>query len=62
MITPDDGRDVNAGADFYERSMPALVHRWRKCIASGGDHVEQQYIVAENWLYLMALLCTLYLQ
>jgi hypothetical protein len=28
-------------ANFYERSMQALVHRWRKCIASGGDYVEQ---------------------
>jgi hypothetical protein len=28
---------TSAGSDFYERSMQALVHRWRKCIANGGD-------------------------
>jgi hypothetical protein len=28
-----------AGADFYECGMKALVHRWRKCIANGGDYV-----------------------
>ena len=32
---------TSAGADFYERSMQALVHRWRKCIANGGDYVEK---------------------
>ena len=32
---------TSAGADFYERSMQALVHRWRKCIADGGDYVEK---------------------
>jgi hypothetical protein len=30
-----------AGADFYEYGMQALVHRWRKCIASGGDYAEK---------------------
>jgi hypothetical protein len=25
----------------YERSMQALVHRWRKCIANGGDYVKK---------------------
>jgi hypothetical protein len=25
----------------YERGMQALVHRWRKCMASGGDCVEK---------------------
>jgi hypothetical protein len=29
-----------AGADFYKRSMQALVHRWRKCIPNGGEYVE----------------------
>jgi hypothetical protein len=28
---------ASAGAGFYERSIQALVHRWRKCIANGGD-------------------------
>jgi hypothetical protein len=32
---------TSAGADFYKRSMQALVHRWRKCIANGGDYVEK---------------------
>ena len=32
---------TSTGADFYERSMQALVHRRRKCIANGGDYVEK---------------------
>ena len=28
---------TSAIADLYERGMQPLVHRWRKCIASGGD-------------------------
>jgi len=32
---------TSAGADFYECSMQALVHRWQKCIANGGDYVEK---------------------
>ena len=32
---------TSAGADFYERGMQALVHRWRKCIANGGDYIEK---------------------
>jgi hypothetical protein len=28
---------ASTGADFYENSMQALVHHWRKCIANGGD-------------------------
>ena len=34
-------RATSAGADFYEGGMQALVHRWRKCIANSGDHVEK---------------------
>jgi hypothetical protein len=30
-----------AGAVFYERGMQAVVRRWRKCIANGGDFVEK---------------------
>jgi hypothetical protein len=30
---------TSAGADFYERGMQALVHRWLKCIASGSDYM-----------------------
>jgi hypothetical protein len=32
---------TSAGADFYEYGMQALLHRWRKCIANGGDYVEK---------------------
>jgi hypothetical protein len=32
---------TSTGADFYECDMQALVHRWRKCIANGGDYVEK---------------------
>jgi len=28
-------------AEFYERGVQALVLRWRKCIANGGDYVEK---------------------
>jgi hypothetical protein len=31
---------ASADADFYERSMQALVHRWRKCVAGDGDYME----------------------
>ena len=30
---------TSAGADFYKCGMQVLVHRWRKCIANGGDYV-----------------------
>jgi hypothetical protein len=53
--------DASAGADFYEHSMQTHVHRWRKCIATGGDYVEQQCLVAENWLFATALLFAIYL-
>jgi len=32
---------TSAGADFYERDLQALVNRWRKCIANGGDNVKK---------------------
>ena len=32
---------ISAGADFYECGKQALVHRWRKCVANGGDYVEK---------------------
>jgi len=32
---------TSAGADFYECGMQALVHRWQKSIANGGDYVEK---------------------
>jgi hypothetical protein len=34
-------RVASAGADFYEISRQALVHSWRKLIASGGDYVQR---------------------
>jgi len=37
-------RAASTGADFYERGMQALVHRWRKCIANGGDYVENNVL------------------
>jgi len=50
-----------AGADFYECGTQALAHRWRKCIAHGGDYVEKLCFVAKNLLYQIVLLCSLYL-
>jgi hypothetical protein len=32
---------TSAGADFYQRGIRALFHRWRKYIANGGDYVEK---------------------
>jgi hypothetical protein len=52
---------TSAGADFYECGMQALVHRWRKCIANGGDYVEKLCFVAKNLLHQTVLLCPLYL-
>jgi len=52
---------TSAGADFYKRGMHALVHHWRKCIATGGDYVEKQCFVAKNLLYQIVLFCSLYL-
>jgi hypothetical protein len=51
---------TSAGEDFYEHGMQAVVHRWRECIANGGDYVEKQCFVAKNLLYQIALLCYLY--
>ena len=31
---------TSTGADFYKCGMQALVHHWWKCIANGGDYVE----------------------
>jgi len=52
---------TSAGADYYECDMQAIVHRWRKCIANGGDYVEKQCFVAKNLLCQIVLLCSLYL-
>jgi len=35
--------------------MRAFVHRWQKCIPNGGDHVEKQCFVAENFFYQIVI-------
>ena len=52
---------ISACADFYEHGMWTLVHGWWKCIANGGDYVEKWCFVAENLLYQILLLSSLYL-
>jgi len=52
---------TSAGADFYEPGMQALIHRWQRCIANGGEYVEKYCFVAKNLLYQIVLLCSLYL-
>ena len=34
-------RGNSTGADIFRRGTQALVHRWQKCIADGGDCVEK---------------------
>lgn len=41
--------------------MQAVVHCWTKCTANGGECVEKQFFLAENFLYQIMLLCSLYL-
>ena len=48
---PDWSGVTSTGADFYEHGMQALVHRWQKCIANGGDFVKKECFVTENLLY-----------
>jgi hypothetical protein len=52
---------TSTGADFSERGMQALVHRWQNCIANGGDYVEKYCFAAKNLLYEIVLLCSLHL-
>ena len=52
---------MSAGADCYELSMQALVHRWRKCTDNGGGYVEKLCFVAGNLFCQTVLLCFLYL-
>ena len=65
LVTGDDAIQETVtfryGADFYERSTQALVHRRRKCIANGADYVEKYCFVAKNVLCQIVLLCSLYL-
>jgi len=48
------------GADGYDHGMQALVHHWQKCIANGHDYVEKMSFAAENWLYEIVLLLSLW--
>jgi len=48
-------------ADFHDCGMLALVHRWWKWRANGDDYIEKACFVAENLLYQIAFLCSLYL-
>ena len=50
-----------SGTAFYKHVMQALVHHLWKRIASSGDCVEKYSFVAENLLYQIVLLCSLYL-
>ena len=49
------------GEDFNEHGMQAFVHHWQKCVANGDDYIEKKCFVAENLLYQILLLCSLYL-
>lgn len=40
--------------------MQTLIYCWKKCILNGSNYAEKDCFVAENFLYLMALLCSLY--
>jgi len=51
--------DVGGMADFCECGMQALVHRWGKCRANGGDCADMDCFAAENLLYQIVLLCYL---
>lgn len=49
------------GADSYECSIKALVRGLQKFMATGGDYIKKkQCFVAENLLYHLVLLCSLY--
>ena len=39
--------------------MQSPVYCWQKCIASGGNYVEEECFVAENLFYQTVLLCSL---
>jgi len=46
---------------FFKHSMQTLVHHWWKCAANGRDCAEKLCFVAENLLYQIVLLCSVYL-
>jgi len=41
--------------------MQAFIYRWQNCTANGGDYADKECFAAENLLYQIALLCSLYL-
>ena len=47
-------------ADVYKHGMWTLFYYWQKCIANNGDSVEKHF-VADDLLYQLVLLCSLYL-
>ena len=53
--------DTSAGADFYKCGVKSFVHHYWKCRANGGGCVWKNCFVAENLLYWIVLLCSLYL-
>ena len=52
---------ISTGIDFDEHCLQGLAHHWQKCIAHGSDYVEKQCFIAENLLYQIVSLCSLYL-
>ena len=46
--------------DFYGHSMQALIHCWQKCTVNNGDCWKITF-TAENFLYQIVFLCSLYL-
>ena len=50
---------TSAGTRFCKCSMQALVHHWRPYTAKGSAYVEKYCFASENFLYQIALLCSL---
>ena len=46
---------------WFKCRMQTLVHHQKKCIASDGDYREKECLVAENLLFRVVVLCSLYL-
>ena len=57
----DRQRVTSTGTDIYKCTMQALVHCSQKCTFSGDAYVERQWLIAENLLYQIALICSSYL-
>jgi len=41
---------IPTAADFFMRSMQALVHHWKKCRANDGDYAQKQFCSWESAL------------